>query len=129
MAGMIPWQRLISSSPVLLQLLTFPETWELFLTHHSIITEDLVDYLYEAIVKIYTNQTDDEGGGVPEETVEAEDRILDFNTLTNLVNSIDIPATFNTLTGIFNFITANFDVVTALALVRHLENRASYDPR
>ena len=129
MAGMIPWQRLISSNPVLLQLLTFPETWELFLTHHSIITEDLVDYLYEAIVKIYTNQTDDEGGGVPEETVEAEDRILDFNTLTNLVNSIDIPATFNTLTGIFNFITANFDVVTALALVRHLENRASYDPR
>ena len=89
----------------------------------------MVDYLYEAIVKIYTNQTDDEGGGVPEEAVEAEDRILDFNTLTNLVNSIDIPATFNTLTGIFNFITANFDVVTALALVRHLENRASYDPR
>lgn len=83
----------------------------------------MVDYLYDAIVKVYTNNTDE-----AEESV-AEDRILDFNTLTNLINSIDINATFNTLSGIFGFITANFDVVTALALVRHLENRAMYDPR
>ena len=54
----------------------------------------MVDYLYDAIVKVYTNTTDEE-----EETV-AEDRILDFNTLTNLINSIDINATFNTLSGI-----------------------------
>ena len=60
---------------------------------------------------------------------EAEDRILDINTLTSLVTSVDLASTFNTLSGIFNFITANMDVVTAIALVKHLENRAMYDPR
>ena len=60
---------------------------------------------------------------------EAEDRILDINTLTNLVTSVDLASTFSTLSGIFNFITTNLDVVTAIALVKHLENRAMYDPR
>ena len=60
---------------------------------------------------------------------EAEDRILDINTLTNLVTSVDLASTFSSLSGIFNFITTNLDVVTAIALVKHLENRAMYDPR
>ena len=91
----------------------------------STVTQDLVDTLYEAIVRVYTNNTNIEDNDEP----TAEDRILDGATLTNLVNSIDLASTFNTLSGIFNFITTNFDVVTALALVRYLENRAMYDPR
>ena len=61
--------------------------------------------------------------------LEAEDRILDVSTLTNLASNVDLATTVNTVTGIFNFITANMDVLTAIGLVRHLENRASYDPR
>ena len=59
----------------------------------------------------------------------AEDRILDVTTLTNLAGNVDLQTTFNTLSGIFNFITSNMDVLTAIGLVKHLENRASYDPR
>ena len=62
-------------------------------------------------------------------SLKAEDRILDVSTLTNLASNIDLATTFSTLTGIFNFITAQMDVLTAIGLVKHLENRASYDPR
>ena len=86
-----------------------------------------MDTLYEAIVRVYTNNTDIDDNENDE--ASAEDRILDGATLTNLVNSVDLASTFNTLSGIFNFIITNFDVVTALALVRYLENRAMYDPR
>ena len=88
----------------------------------SLVTQDLVDRLYEAVVRLHTNTTHTE-----EE--EAEDRILDAGTLTNLVTNLDLAATFNTLSGLFSFITSNLDVVTALSLVKYLENRAMYDPR
>ena len=88
----------------------------------SLVTQELVDGLYEAVVRIHTNTTHTE-----EE--EAEDRILDAGTLTNLVTNLDLAATFSTLSGLFSFITSNLDVVTALSLVKYLENRAMYDPR
>ena len=88
----------------------------------SLVTQDLVDRLYEAVVRLHTNTTHTE-----EE--EAEERILDAGTLTNLVTNLDLAATFNTLSGLFSFITSNLDVVTALSLVKYLENRAMYDPR
>ena len=90
----------------------------------SLVTQDLVDGLYEAVVRIHTNTTNTE-----EEEEEAEDRILDAGTLTNLVTNLDLAATFSTLSGLFSFITSNLDVVTALSLVKYLENRAMYDPR
>ena len=89
----------------------------------SLVTQELVDGLYEAVVRIHTNTTN------TEEEEEAEDRILDAGTLTNLVTNLDLAATFNTLSGLFSFITSNLDVVTALSLVKYLENRAMYDPR
>ena len=89
----------------------------------SLVTQELVDGLYEAVVRIHTNTTH------TEEEEEAEDRILDAGTLTNLVTSLDLAATFSTLSGLFSFITSNLDVVTALSLVKYLENRAMYDPR
>ena len=89
----------------------------------SLVTQDLVDGLYEAVVRIHTNTTH------TEEEEEAEDRILDAGTLTNLVTNLDLAATFSTLSGLFSFITSNLDVVTALSLVKYLENRAMYDPR
>ena len=104
----------------------------------SPITQDLVDIIYEAVVRLYTNNTShtislDNHEAVKEETQikhpEAEDRILDITTLTNLVTNIDLASTFSSLSGIFNFITSNMDVLTAIALVKHLENRAMYDPR
>ena len=82
-------------------------------------SEELTNLIYESLVSIYTNQSDSES---KVETAEAENRILDLT-------SLDLTTTFNTLSGIFNFITANLDVVTAIGLVKHLENRASYDPR
>ena len=84
--------------------------------------------LYEAVVRIHTNTST---LPLPSQVKhpEAEDRILDINTLTNLVTNIDLASTFSTLSGIFNFITSNMDVLTAIALVKHLENRAMYDPR
>ena len=88
----------------------------------SLVTQELVDRLYEAVVRIHTNTTNTE-----EE--EAEDRILDAGTLTNLVTNLDLASTFSTLSGLFSFITSNLDVVTALSLVKYLENRAMYDPR
>ena len=88
----------------------------------SLVTQELVDRLYEAVVRIHTNTTNTE-----EE--EAEDRILDAGTLTNLVTNFDLASTFSTLSGLFSFITSNLDVVTALSLVKYLENRAMYDPR
>ena len=90
----------------------------------SLVTQELVDGLYEAVVRIHTNTTHTE-----EEEEEAEDRILDAGTLTNLVTNLDLAATFSTLSGLFSFITSNLDVVTALSLVKYLENRAMYDPR
>ena len=90
----------------------------------SLVPQELVDGLYEAVVRIHTNTTHTE-----EEEEEAEDRILDAGTLTNLVTSLDLAATFSTLSGLFSFITSNLDVVTALSLVKYLENRAMYDPR
>ena len=89
----------------------------------SLVTQELVDGLYEAVVRIHTNTTH------TEEEEEAEDRILDAGTLTNLVTNLDLAATFSTLSGLFSFITSNLDVVTALSLVKYLENRAMYDPR
>ena len=89
----------------------------------SLVTQDLVDGLYEAVVRIHTNTTH------TEEEEEAEDRILDAGSLTNLVTNLDLAATFSTLSGLFSFITSNLDVVTALSLVKYLENRAMYDPR
>ena len=89
----------------------------------SLVTQELVDGLYEAVVRIHTNTTN------TEEEEEAEDRILDAGTLTNLVTNLDLAATFSTLSGLFSFITSNLDVVTALSLVKYLENRAMYDPR
>ena len=89
----------------------------------SLVTQDLVDGLYEAVVRIHTNTTN------TEEEEEAEDRILDAGSLTNLVTNLDLAATFSTLSGLFSFITSNLDVVTALSLVKYLENRAMYDPR
>ena len=59
----------------------------------------------------------------------AENRVLNLDTVLNLASNIDLATTFTTLSGLFNFITSNMDVVTAIGLVRHLENRASYDPR
>ena len=91
----------------------------------SLVTQELVDGLYEAVVRIHTNTTHTE----QEEEQEAEDRILDAGTLTNLVTNLDLAATFSTLSGLFSFITSNLDVVTALSLVKYLENRAMYDPR
>ena len=101
-------------------------------------TQEVVDKLYEAMIRIYTNDIDtdiitnnDKQDLTP--VPAAQVKILDvdgtLNSLTNFVSSIDFASTFNTLSGIFGFITANFDVVTALALVKHLENRAMYDPR
>ena len=89
----------------------------------SLVTQELVDGLYEAVVRIHTTNTH------TEEEEEAEDRILDAGTLTNLVTNLDLAATFSTLSGLFSFITSNLDVVTALSLVKYLENRAMYDPR
>ena len=89
----------------------------------SLVTQELVDGLYEAVVRIHTNTHTEE------EEEEAEDRILDAGTLTNLVTNLDLAATFSTLSGLFSFITSNLDVVTALSLVKYLENRAMYDPR
>ena len=111
-------------------------------------TQELVDFLYEAIVQVYTTNKEDIGDTGEQEAV-AEDRILDGTTfsdlltstlnsperfldgqtLTNLISSIDLGATFTTLSGIFGFVTSQLDVLTAISLVRHLENRASYDPR
>ena len=111
-------------------------------------TQELVDFLYDAIVKVYTTNKEDIGDTGEQEAV-AEDRILDGTTfsdllastlnsperlldgqtLTNLISSIDLGATFTTLSGIFGFVTSQLDVLTAISLVRHLENRASYDPR
>ena len=94
--------------------------------------------IYQAVVRIYTNNTSDNLSLDNEQPLnkesqiehpEAEDRILDLNTLTNLVTNIDLASTFSSLSGIFNFITSNMDVLTAIALVKHLENRAMYDPR
>ena len=85
----------------------------------SPVSEELTNLIYESLVSIYTNQS---GSASKVETEEAENRILDLT-------SLDLTTTFNTLSGIFNFITANLDVVTAIGLVKHLENRASYDPR
>ena len=97
-------------------------------------TQTLVDMIYDAIVRIQTNKTSSTFTPLTMEETEikepeAEDRILDINTLTNLVTSVDLASTFSSLSGIFNFITTNLDVVTAIALVKHLENRAMYDPR
>ena len=89
----------------------------------SLVTQELVDGLYEAVVRIHTNTTH------TEQEEEAEDRILDAGSLTNLVTNLDLAATFSTLSGLFSFITSNLDVVTALSLVKYLENRAMYDPR
>ena len=99
----------------------------------------MVDKLYEAMIRIYTNDiihTDvvtnndyQDLTPVPAARVKILDGDGTLNSLTNFVSSIDFASTFNTLSGIFGFITANFDVVTALALVKHLENRAMYDPR
>ena len=114
-------------------------------------TQDLVDFLYEAIVKVHTNTREDicDGDNSKQDDV-AEDRILDGQTftdlltstltnsperildgqtLTNLISSIDLGATFTTLSGIFGVITSQLDVLTAISLVKHLENRAMYDPR
>ena len=91
-----------------------------------------MDIIYEALIRIHTNNTSHTNADIEETQIkqpEAEDRILDITTLTNLVTSVDLASTFSTLTGIFNFITRNMDVITAIALVRHLENRAMYDPR
>ena len=94
--------------------------------------------IYQAVVRLYTNNTSDNLSLDNEQPLnkesqiehpEAEDRILDLNTLTNLVTNIDLASTFSSLSGIFNFITSNMDVLTAIALVKHLENRAMYDPR
>ena len=113
-------------------------------------TQDLVDFLYEAIVKVYTTSQEDMGVGddgehedVAEDrildgttfsdlltsTLNSPERFLDGQTLTNLISSIDLGATFTTLSGIFGFVTSQLDVLTAISLVRHLENRAAYDPR
>ena len=112
-------------------------------------TQDLVDFLYEAIVQVYTNSKDNMGTDGLEKEPVAEDRILDGTTftdlltstlnsperlldgqtLTNLISSIDLGATFTTLSGIFGFVTSQLDVLTAISLVRHLENRAMFDPR
>ena len=91
----------------------------------SLVTQELADGLYEAVVRIHTNTTHTH----TEEEEEAEDRILDAGTLTNLVTNLDLTSTFSTLSGLFSFITSNLDVVTALSLVKYLENRAMYDPR
>ena len=111
-------------------------------------TQELVDFLYEAIVQVYTTDKEDMGDADQHEAV-AEDRILDGTTfsdlltttlnsperfldgqtLTNLISSIDLGASFTTLSGIFGFVTSQLDVLTAISLVRHLENRAAYDPR
>ena len=91
-----------------------------------------MDIIYEALIRIHTNNTSHTNADIEETQIkqpEAEDRILDITTLTNLLTSVDLASTFSTLTGIFNFITRNMDVITAIALVRHLENRAMYDPR
>ena len=117
----------------------------------SPVTQDLVDFLYEAIVKVYTNTREDIGDGdnskqddVAEDRIldgqtftdlltstltNSPERILDGQTLTNLISSIDLGATFTTLSGIFGVITSQLDVLTAISLVKHLENRAMYDPR
>ena len=103
-----------------------------FFNPHRPITKDLVDTIYEALLVLHTaNTTSLEliNRNTTNTTLVAEDRILDVSTLTNLASNVDLAATFNTLTGIFNFITANMDVLTAIGLVKHLENRASYDPR
>lgn len=102
-------------------------------------TQEVVDKLYEAMIRIYTNDIIDTDIVTNNDNQDltpvpaAQVKILDgdgtLNSLTNFVSSIDFASTFNTLSGIFGFITANFDVVTALALVKHLENRAMYDPR
>ena len=112
-------------------------------------TEDLVDFLYEAIVQVYTNNEVDVGVSDEDREAIAEDRILDGTTftdllastlnsperfldgqtLTNLISSIDLGATFITLSGIFGFVTSQLDILTAISLVRHLENRAMFDPR
>ena len=91
-----------------------------------------MDVIYEALVALHQNSSNLETVETSGETANnlvAEDRILDVGTLTNLASNIDLATTFTTLTGLFNFITSNMDVITAIGLVRHLENRASYDPR
>ena len=91
-----------------------------------------MDAIYEALVALHKNSSNletIETSGETTNNLVAEDRILDVGTLTNLASNIDLATTFNTLSGLFNFITSNMDVITAIGLVRHLENRASYDPR
>ena len=95
---------------------------------YSPITQDLIDAIYEAFLVVYTDNKNLEER-LMNTSLVAEDRILDVTTLTNLAGNVDLQTTFNTLTGIFNFITNNMDVLTAIGLVKHLENRASYDPR
>ena len=95
---------------------------------YSPITQDLIDAIYEAFLVVYTDNNNLEER-LMNTSLVAEDRILDVTTLTNLAGNVDLQTTFNTLSGIFNFITSNMDVLTAIGLVKHLENRASYDPR
>ncbi|XP_023329896.1 uncharacterized protein LOC111702442 [Eurytemora carolleeae] len=89
------------------------KTTKFYLRDGRLVTQELLDTLYEAISRIHLNQT------------EAENRQLDLTGLTNLVSSIDLTS----LTNIFNFITRNLDWVAAVGVIKHLENRAAYDPR
>jgi len=127
----------------------FNKNRDKYMKDGSPVTQDLVDFLYEAIVQVYTNSKDNMGTDELEKEPVAEDRILDGTTftdlltstlnsperlldgqtLTNLISSIDLGSTFTTLSGIFGFVTSQLDVLTAISLVRHLENRAMFDPR